>query len=146
MSHCCSVTKSCPTRWDFMDCSTPDFPVLHYLAEFAHTYIHWISDAIQPSHPLSPHSPPTLNNNYWQLDKEEWDEEKNISLVSDLSTWWSYLLNRNKEHGTEIGLGKRPNLLLVVFIWLVVFILRYICYSWAEIPYGHWICLIPVND
>ena len=44
-----------------MDCSIPGFPVLHYLLEFAQTHIHWVSDAIQPSHPLSPSSPPTLN-------------------------------------------------------------------------------------
>ena len=37
-----------------MDCSTPDFPVLHYLPEFAQTRVHWVDDAIEPSHPLSP--------------------------------------------------------------------------------------------
>ena len=37
-----------------MDCSTPGFPVLHYLLEFSQTHVHWASDAIQPSHPLSP--------------------------------------------------------------------------------------------
>ena len=41
-----------------MDCSTPGFPVLHYLPEFAQTHVHWVGDAIQPSHPLSPLSPP----------------------------------------------------------------------------------------
>ena len=52
-SDCCSsVSKSCPTLCDAMDCSMPGFPVLHYLLEFAQTYVHWVSDAIQPSHPL----------------------------------------------------------------------------------------------
>ena len=37
-----------------MDCSMPGFPGLHYLPEFAQTHIHWVGDAIQPSHPLSP--------------------------------------------------------------------------------------------
>ena len=41
-----------------MDCNTPGFPVLHYLLEFAQIHVHWVSDAIQPSHPLSPPSPP----------------------------------------------------------------------------------------
>ena len=36
-------------------------PVLHYLLEFAHIHVHWVIDAIQPSHPLSPPSPPALN-------------------------------------------------------------------------------------
>ena len=47
----CSVAKSCPTLCDLMDCST-HFPVLHYLLEFAQTQVHWVSDVIQPSHPL----------------------------------------------------------------------------------------------
>ena len=58
---CCSVTHLCPTLCDLMDCSTPHFPVLHYLPEFAQTRVHWISDAIQPSHPLSPPFPPALS-------------------------------------------------------------------------------------
>ena len=43
-----------------MDCSTPGFPVLHYLLEFAQTHVHWVDDAIQPSHLLSPASSPAL--------------------------------------------------------------------------------------
>ena len=44
-----------------MDRSTPGFPVLHHLPEFAQTHVHWVSDVIQPSHPLSPPSPPAFN-------------------------------------------------------------------------------------
>ena len=58
---CCSVTKSCPTLCDPMDCSMPGFPVLHHLPEFDQTHVYWVSDAIQPSHPLSPRSPLALN-------------------------------------------------------------------------------------
>ena len=43
---CCSVTKSFPTLSDLMDCSTPGFPVLHYLLEFAQTHVHWVDDAV----------------------------------------------------------------------------------------------------
>ena len=39
-----------------MDCSMPGFPVFHYLPEFAQTHVHWVSDAIQPSHPVTPFS------------------------------------------------------------------------------------------
>ena len=46
---------------DPMDCSTPGSPFLHCLPEFAQTHVHWVSDAVQPSHPLSPPSPPSLN-------------------------------------------------------------------------------------
>ena len=64
--HClpvfhCSVPKSCPTLCDFMDCSTAGLPVLHCLLEFAQTHVHRVNDGIQPSHPLSPPSPPALN-------------------------------------------------------------------------------------
>ena len=57
----CSVAKLCPTPCDPMDCNTPDLPVLHHLLKFAQTQVHWVGDAIQPSHPLSPPSPPALN-------------------------------------------------------------------------------------
>ena len=42
-----------------MDCSTPGFPVLHYLLEFAQIHVHWVGDAIQPSHPLTSSSCPS---------------------------------------------------------------------------------------
>ena len=48
---CCSVAKLCLTLCDPMECSTPGFPVLHHLLEFAQTHVHWVGDAIQPSHP-----------------------------------------------------------------------------------------------
>ena len=47
-----SVSQSCPTLCDPMDCSTPGLPVHPQLPEFTHTHVHWIGDAIQPSHPL----------------------------------------------------------------------------------------------
>ena len=58
---CCSITKSCPTLCNPMGCSMPGFPVYHQLLELAQTYVHWVSDAIQPSHPLSSPSPPAFN-------------------------------------------------------------------------------------
>ena len=56
-SVCHSVTQSCPTLCDPMDCSTPGFSVLHQLLELAQIHVHWVGDAIQPSHPLSSPSP-----------------------------------------------------------------------------------------
>ena len=61
MLFCCSMAKSCPILCDPTDCSTLGFTVLHYLPEFAEIPVHWIDDAIQPSHPLSPSSLPALN-------------------------------------------------------------------------------------
>ena len=60
----CSVLSDSAAPW------TPGCqgPALHYLLEFAQTHIHWFSDAIQPSLPLSPPSPPTLNlSQHWSL-------------------------------------------------------------------------------
>ena len=61
MSCFCSVTKLCQTLCNPMGHSMPGFPVLHHLLKFAQTHVHRVSDAIQPSHPLSPPSPPALN-------------------------------------------------------------------------------------
>ena len=49
---CCSAAQSCPTVCDPKDCSMPGFPVLHHLLELAQTHVHWVRDAIQPSHSL----------------------------------------------------------------------------------------------
>ena len=54
---CCSVAQWCPTLCNPMDCSTPGFPALHHLPELTQTHVHWVSDIIQPSHPLSSPSP-----------------------------------------------------------------------------------------
>ena len=53
-----SVAQSCLTFRDPMNCSMPGLPVHHQLPEFTQTHVHWVSDAIQPSHPLSSPSPP----------------------------------------------------------------------------------------
>ena len=56
-----SIAQSYPTLCDPMNHSTPGLPVHHQLPEFTETHIHRVSDAIQPSHPLSPPSPPAPN-------------------------------------------------------------------------------------
>ena len=56
-----SVSQSCLTLCDPMDCSTPGFPVYHQLLELAQTHAHGVSDAIQPSHLLSSSSPPAFS-------------------------------------------------------------------------------------
>ena len=61
MSHLCSVTQSCATLCNPMHCSTPGSSVLHYLSEFAQTQVHWVDNAIQPSHPLSSPFSPAFN-------------------------------------------------------------------------------------
>ena len=61
-----SVTQSCPTLCNPMDCSTPGLPVHHQIPALTQTRVHWVTDAIQPSHPLSSPSPPALNHSRHQ--------------------------------------------------------------------------------
>ena len=56
-----SVAQSCPTVYNPMNRSTPGLPIHHQLPESIQTHVHQVSDAIQPSHPLSSPSPPALN-------------------------------------------------------------------------------------
>ena len=56
-----SVAQSCPTLCNPMNRSTPGLLVHHHLPEFTQTHVHRVSDAIQPSHPLSSPSPPAPN-------------------------------------------------------------------------------------
>ena len=63
MNFCCccsSVTNSCLTLCDPIDCSMPGLPVLHYVLEFAWIHVHWVSGVILPCHPLPPSSPFTF--------------------------------------------------------------------------------------
>ena len=62
----CSVTKSCLTLCNPMDCSTPGFPVHHQLPELTLTHVHQVGIAIQPSHPLLSPSPPAFNLSHHQ--------------------------------------------------------------------------------
>ena len=68
---CCSVAKSCLTLCEPMNYSMPGFPVIHYLPitifHFAQTHVHWVSEVIQPSHPLL--SPSPLAVNLFQLQE-----------------------------------------------------------------------------
>ena len=72
ISTCCSVTKSCLTLCNPVNCSTPGFPVLHYLPQFVRTHIHWVGDAIQPSQPLSLPFPLAFNLSQHQSFPTNW--------------------------------------------------------------------------
>ena len=84
MLCCCSVTKSCPTLYNSMDCSMPGFPVHHYLPKFARTYVHWVADAIQPSPPLFLPSPPALCLCYHQDLFERVGSSCHVSKVLEI--------------------------------------------------------------
>ena len=82
-----SVTQSCPTFCDPMDCSTPGLPVHLQLPEFTQTHVHWVSDAIQQSHPLSSPSPPTFNLSQHQ-GFFQW-----VSSLHQVAKNWSFSFN-----------------------------------------------------
>ena len=93
---CCSVAKSCPALCDPMDCSTAGLPVLRHPPEF--TRVQWISDAIQPSHPLSPSSPPTPNLSQSQ-GLFQW-----VSSSHQGATYWSFSISPSNEYSGLIYL------------------------------------------
>ena len=89
-----SVAHSCPTLCDPMNRSTPGLTVYHHLSEFTQTHVHWVSDAIQPSHPLSSPSPPALNLSHhqglFQWVNSSHEEAKLLSF--------SFSISPSKEH------------------------------------------------
>jgi len=93
---CCWVTKSCPTICDPMDCNTPGLPVHHQLPEFTQTHVHWVSDAIQPSHPLLPPSLLTLNLSHFSNESAlciRWPKYWNFSFSFSPSSEYSGLIS-----------------------------------------------------
>ena len=79
-----SVAQLCPTPCNPMDCSMPGLPVLLCRLEFGQTHVHWVSDTIQPSHPLSSPSPPALNLSQHQ-DLFQW-----VSSSHQVAKYWGF--------------------------------------------------------
>ena len=102
------VAKSCPTLWDSMDCTMPGFPVPYHLLEFAQTHAHWVANAIQTSHSLSPLSPSALNLSqyqgfpnesvfhikwpkYWSFNFSKSPSSEYSGLISFRTNWFNLL-------------------------------------------------------
>ena len=96
-----SVAQSCPTLCDPINRSTPGLPVHHQIPEFLQTHGHWVSDAIQPSHPLSSPSPPAFNLSQHQ-GLFQW-----VSSFQQVAKVLEYQLNisLSNEHPGLISLG-----------------------------------------
>ena len=82
-----SVTQSCPTLCNPMDCSMPFLHVRHQFLEFTQTHVYWVSDAIQPSHLLSSPSPSAFNLSQHQ-GLFKW-----VSSSHDVPKYWSFTFN-----------------------------------------------------
>ena len=92
-----SVTQSCPTLCDLMDCSTSGFPVHHQLPELAQTHVHWVVDAIQPSHPLSSSSPPAF-----KLPQHQ-GLFQGVSCSHWVAKYWSFSFSTSNEYSGLIS-------------------------------------------
>ena len=87
-----SVVQSCPALWEPVDCSMPDLPVHRQLPEFTQTHVHWVGDAIQPSHLLSSPSPPAFN----------------LSQYQGLFKWVSFFASGGQSIGVSISASVLP--------------------------------------
>ena len=84
---CFSITKSCLTLWDTVCCSTPGFPVFLYIPKFAQTHVHWVSDAIQLFHPLSPPCPTALHFSHHEGFFQWVGSLHQVAKVLELQLW-----------------------------------------------------------
>ena len=95
----CPAAKSCPALCERMLCSTPASSVPHHLPELAQTHVHWVSDAIQPPHPLLPPSPRALNLPQHQALFQKvsscirWPKYRSFSFSISLSSEYSGLIS-----------------------------------------------------
>ena len=98
-----SVTQSCLTFCDPMNCSTSGLPVHHQLPEFTQTHVHWVGDAIQPCHPLSSPSAPALNLSSIRVFSDE------SALHIRWPIYWSFSFNisSSNEHPGLIPLQSK---------------------------------------
>ena len=81
------VTQSCPTLCNPMNLSMPGLPVHHQLPEFTQTHVHWVGDAIQPSHPLSSPSLPAFNFSQHQGLFKWVSSLHQVTRVSEFQYW-----------------------------------------------------------
>ena len=122
-----SVAQWCLTLCDPMNCSTPGLPVHHQLSEFTQTHVHWVSDAIQPSHPLSSPSPPAPNPSQHQ-SLFQWVNSSHETYITvceiDSQRKFAVWLRKLKQglcihlEGREMGWRfKREG--IYVYLWLI---------------------------
>ena len=89
-----SVAQSSPTPWDPMDSSTPGFPVHHQFTELIQIHVHWVSDATQPSHPLSSPSPPAFD-----LSQHQGFSSESVLHIRWSKYWsFSFSISPSNEH------------------------------------------------
>ena len=108
----CSVAQSCPTLCDPMDRSTPGFPVYHQLSKLAQTHVHRVSDAIQPSQPLSSPSFPALNLSQNQGLFPSGSAVKNSLVMQKIWIW-----SLGRDNPREKGMATHSSILAWKIPW-----------------------------
>ena len=143
-----------------MDCSTPGFPALHYLQESAQTHVHWVNDIIQPSHPLSPPSPPALNLSQQIFSSElalhikwpkDWSFTFSISPSNELGwfpfriDWFDFLavqgtLKSLLQHQVLSSLSLSPD----IYTWILVILIGVWWYLIVLICISLWLLMLNI--
>ena len=103
-----SVAQSCPTLWDPMNLSTPGLPVHHQLPEFTQSHVHRVSDAIQPSHPLSSPSPPAPDPSQHQSLFQWVNSSHEVAIVLEFQLWHHSLQRNPRADLLQNGLVGSP--------------------------------------
>ena len=135
-----SVAQSSPTPWDPMDSSTPGFPVHHQFKELIQIHVHWVSDATQPSHPLSSPSPPAFDlsqhqgfssesvlhirwSKYWSFSYSISPCNEHSGLISFRIDWFDLLTVQGtlksllQHHSSKASILWPPILWILLLIW-----------------------------
>ena len=115
---CCSVSKSCLSLWDPMDCSTPGSPVLHYPPEFAQIHVHWIGDTIQSSHSLLPPLFPFAFNLSQHQGPFQWVGSSHQAAKSFGASASASVLPMNIQGWFPLGLTGLISLLSKLHLWI----------------------------
>ena len=122
-----SVTQLCPTLCDPMNRSTPGLPVHHQLLEFTQTHVHRVSDAIQPSHPLSSPSPAHSSSQHQGLLNEStlcirwpkyWSFSFSISPSNEHPGLISFRMLSHVQIGYSSAIAPQKQELFSVSMWL----------------------------
>ena len=150
LEECCSfsVAQSCLTLCNPMDCSTWGFPLLHHLLELDKSHVHWVSDAIQPSHPLS--SPSPAANPSQRQSLFQWvNSSHEMAKVLELQLQHHSFQRNSRVDLLQNGLVRSPKncRYLIYTIWwisislmssdaeqLIIYMLAICKYSWYYEP------------
>ena len=152
-----SAAQSCPTLCNPMNCSTPGLPVHHQLPELTQTHVHWVGDAIQPSHPLSSPSPPAPNPSQHQ-SLFQWvkrNANQNYSKVIVITSLVAQLVKNLpamqetwvRSLGCEDPLGKEKATHYSILTWKILYcVVHGVTKSWTLLSDFHFTSFSPPHS